>query len=183
MLWRNVHNPDRKSSFKLLTNVRIWIKKINGLPESTVHPCKSIWPCENDHNIYTKRWNRANWIPISVYRTQNEGGLAYFGKSWSKAYKGVDPLKWIDAETLKPLEAYQASMPHMKAMNVPFYLVYGSLVSPWICRVTDYNVVVFWQTPSHFWITFKDNLSVGPESIVLYQQAALDILFQMTYDK
>ena len=31
--------------------------------------------------------------------------------------------------TLKPLGADQATLPHMKAMYVPFHLVYGSLIS------------------------------------------------------
>ena len=50
------------------------------------------------------------------------------GKCSLAAYEGVDVFKWIASVTLQPLVPDQAFMPHIKAMNVPFHLLYGSLI-------------------------------------------------------
>ena len=43
-------------------------------------------------------------------------------------YEGVDVTNWIGAVSVQPLAADQASMPHMKAMNVSFHMPYGGLI-------------------------------------------------------
>ena len=50
------------------------------------------------------------------------------------------------------------------------------------CRVTDQNVESDWQTPGRPQNMVIKYLSVGQISRFLYQQIALDVLFQMRYD-
>ena len=40
----------------------------------------------------------------------------------------MDVTNWIGAVSVQPLAADQGFMPHMKAMDVPFYLPYGRLI-------------------------------------------------------
>ena len=53
---------------------------------------------------------------------------------------------------------------------------------PMGCRVTDQNVEGSWQTPGRPQNMVIKYLSVGQISRFLYQQIALDALFQMRYD-
>ena len=74
----------------------------------------------------------------------------------------------------------QAYMSHIKAMYV---LLHSFAVSvPMGCRVTDQNVEGSWQTPGRPQNMVIKYLSVGQISRFLYQQIALDVLFQMRYD-
>ena len=50
------------------------------------------------------------------------------------------------------------------------------------CRVTDKNVEGGWQTPGRSQNMVIKYLSVGQKYSFLYQQIALDVLFQMRYD-
>ena len=44
-------------------------------------------------------------------------------------YEAWAILSETELVSLQPLGADQATLPHMKAMHVPFHLVYGSLIS------------------------------------------------------
>ena len=46
-----------------------------------------------------------------------------------KVYEAWAILSETELVSLQPLEADHATLPHMKAMHVPFHLVYGSLIS------------------------------------------------------
>ena len=76
----------------------------------------------------------------------------------------------------------QAYMSHIKAMYVPFICCMRAWSVPMGCRVTDQNVEGSWQTPGRPQNMVIKYLSVGQISIFLYQQIALDALFQMRYD-
>ena len=43
-------------------------------------------------------------------------------------YEGVDVTNWIGAVAEQPLVAHKTFMPQMRAINVPFHLLYGSLI-------------------------------------------------------
>ena len=75
----------------------------------------------------------------------------------------------------------------------PPYLIWKLRMSPFIChmvawsaptgcRVTDQNVEDGWQTPGRPQNMVIKYLSVGQMSKFIYQQIALDVLFQMRYD-
>ena len=72
-------------------------------------------------------------------------------------------------------------MPHMKAMNVPFHMSYGSLI--YLKRLQSDRPKCWGKLaeagPPQKHI--KKYLSVGPYSKSLYQQIALNVLFQMRY--
>ena len=44
------------------------------------------------------------------------------------SYEGVDVTNWIGAVSGQPLAADQGFMPHMKAKEVLFHFLYGSLI-------------------------------------------------------
>ena len=79
-------------------------------------------------------------------------------------------------------------------MEINFlYLIWKLGMSPFIChieawsaprgcRVTEQNVESDWQTPGRPQNMVIKYLSVGQISRFLYQQIALDVLFQMRYD-
>ena len=50
-------------------------------------------------------------------------------KENSKKYEAWAILSETELVSLQPLGADHATLPHMKAMHVPFHLVYGSLIS------------------------------------------------------
>ena len=56
------------------------------------------------------------------------------------------------------------------------------LCAPRIYKNTDQNIEGVWQTPGRPQNMVIKYLSVGQMSIFLYQQIALDVLFQMRYD-
>ena len=45
-----------------------------------------------------------------------------------RTYEGVDVTNWIGAVSVQPLAADQSFMPHMKAKEVLFHFLYGSLI-------------------------------------------------------
>ena len=54
----------------------------------------------------------------------------YFGDTArSVKYEAWAILSETELVSLQPLGADHATLPHMKAMHVPFHLVYGSLIS------------------------------------------------------
>ena len=64
----------------------------------------------------------------------------------------------------------------------PFICHTVAWYAPRGCRVTDKNVEGDWQTPGRPQYMVIKYLSVGQMSRFLYQQIALDVLFQMRYD-
>ena len=55
------------------------------------------------------------------------------GKKWDVgrlgiSYEGMDVTNWIGAVAVQPLVAHKTFMPQMRAINVPFHLLYGSLI-------------------------------------------------------
>ena len=97
-------------------------------------------------------------------------------------YEGVDVTNWIGAVSVQPLAADQGFMPHMKAKEVLFHFLYGSL----ICskrlqsdRPKCWGMLADPSTPqNHAWI-----IAICRKNSKNYnQQVALDVLFQMKYD-
>ena len=58
----------------------------------------------------------------------------------------------------------------------------GAWFVPMGCRMIDQNVEGVWQTPGRPRNMVIKYLSVGQMSKFIYQQIALDVLFQMRYD-
>ena len=83
---------------------------------------------------------------------------------------------------MQPLEADQAIVPHMKAMNVPFYLQYGSLFCSKGLQSNRPKCLASMADPRASQIMVIKYLSVGQMSRFIYQQIALDVLFQMRYN-
>ena len=97
-------------------------------------------------------------------------------------YEGVDVTNWIGAVSVQPLAADQGFMPHMKAKEVLFHFLYGSL----ICskrlqsdRPKCWGMLADPSTPqNHAWIiAICRKISKN-----FNQQRTLNLLFQMKYD-
>ena len=83
---------------------------------------------------------------------------------------------------MQPLVADHTTIPHMKAMDVPFNLMYDSL----ICfKGLQSDRPKCWASlvdPGEYQNMIIKYLSVGLQSWFSYQQVALNLLFQMRYD-
>ena len=83
---------------------------------------------------------------------------------------------------MQPLVVDHATIPQMKAMDVPFYLMYDSL----ICfKGLQSDRPKCWASlvdPGEYQNMIIKYLSVGLQSWFSYQQVALNPLFQMRYD-
>ena len=83
---------------------------------------------------------------------------------------------------MQPLVVDHATIPQMKAMDVPFHLVYGSLI--WVKGLQS-DRPKCWASlvdPGEYQNMIIKYLSVGLQSWFSYQQVALIILFHMRYD-
>ena len=84
--------------------------------------------------------------------------------------------------SLKPLGIGHANIPHIKAMDVPFHLIYSSLICAKILQSDRQNEEGCLQTPGGHQNIIIKYLSVRQWSWFSYQQVALNVLFQMRYD-
>ena len=98
------------------------------------------------------------------------------------AYEGQSGGSFLCAISLQPLGAGHAIIPHIKAMDVPFHLIYGRLIYAKRLQSDRQNKVACFQTPGGHQNMIIKYLSVGQLSWFLYQQVALNVLFQMRYD-
>ena len=72
-----------------------------------------------------------------------------------KTYEGDVVKRFMNLVALQPLVVDEAFMPHMKAMDVPFHTMYGSLICFKGYRVTDQNVEDSWLRAARPQNTFK----------------------------
>ena len=83
---------------------------------------------------------------------------------------------------MQPLVVDNATMTQIKAMDVPFHLVYGSLIC---VKGLQSDRLKCWASlvdPGEYQNMIIKYLSVGLQSWFSYQQVALIILFHMRYD-
>ena len=83
---------------------------------------------------------------------------------------------------LQPLGTGHATIPHIKAMDVPFHLIYSSLICAKRLQSDRQNKVGCLLDPRNAPNMIIKYLSVGQLSKFIYQQVALNVLFQMRYD-
>ena len=104
---------------------------------------------------------------------------SFFDKSFSAKYEAWAFKSETGGISLQPL---QATIPHMKANQVPYQLMHSAQSTPKGYTVSDQNEEGICQTPAgHQNMTIK-YLSVGQWSWFLYQQVALNALSQIRYD-
>ena len=83
---------------------------------------------------------------------------------------------------MQPLGIGNAIIPHMKALDVPFHLVYGSLICFKGLQSDRPKCKRLLADPGEHQNMIIKCPSVGLESWFSYQQVALNVLFQMGYD-
>ena len=65
-----------------------------------------------------------------------------------RQYEGRPSVKFTTSVALQPLGQDHPTMSNIKAAEVPFHMIYGSLIC--IYRLQrDRNVELHWQTPEH----------------------------------
>ena len=97
-------------------------------------------------------------------------------------YEGRSQGTFPHAISLQPLGVGHATIPHIKAMDVPFHLIYGSLICAKRLKSDRQNKEGCLQTPAGRQNMIIKYLSVGLWSWFSYQQVALNVLFHMRYD-
>ena len=80
------------------------------------------------------------------------------------------------------MDGNQPSIPHMKAMDVPFHLMYDSLICFKGLQSDRPKCKRLFADPGEYQNMIIKYLSVGLQSWFSYQQVALIILFHMRYD-
>ena len=83
---------------------------------------------------------------------------------------------------MQPLVVDHATIPQMKAMDVPFHLVYGSLICVKGLQSDRPKCWASLVDPREYQNMIIKYLSVGLQSWFTYQQVAWNTLFQMRYD-
>ena len=96
-------------------------------------------------------------------------------------YEGQFTGSFARAISLQILGTGHATIPHIKAMDVPFHLIYGSLICAKRLQSDRQNKVGCLQTPAGCQNMIIKYLSVGRWSWFSYQEIALNVLFQMRY--
>ena len=102
--------------------------------------------------------------------------------SSSRTYEGGLSISLSAIISLQPLGVGHATIPHIKAVDVSFHLIYGSLISAKRFQSDRQNKEGCSQTPGGHQNMIIKYLSVGQWTWFLYQQVALNLLFQMRYN-
>ena len=107
---------------------------------------------------------------------------SYTGVHKMVCYEGGLSISLSALISLQPLGLGHATIPHIKALDVPFHLIYGSLICAKRFQSDRQNKEGCSQTPGGHQYMIIKYLSVGQWTWFLYQQVALNVLFQMRYE-
>ena len=99
-----------------------------------------------------------------------------------KLYEGGLSISFSAVISLQPLGLGHATIPHIKAVDVPFHLIYGSLICAKRFQSDRENKEGCSQTPGGHQYMIIKYLSVGVWSRLSYHQVALNVLFHMRYN-
>ena len=97
-------------------------------------------------------------------------------------YEGWSTHSHNHAISLQNHGAGHDTIPYIKAMDIPFHLIYGSLICVKRLQRDRQNKKGNLQTPGRHQNMITKYLSVGLWSWFSYQQVALNVLFQMRYE-
>ena len=80
------------------------------------------------------------------------------------------------------MDGNQATLPQMKAMDVPLHMAYSGLICPKKLLSDRLKCIASLLDHRNAQNMIIKYLSVGLQTWFLYQQVALSLLFQMRYD-